>query len=740
MRMRRPLPFFLLLSIIAVTAACFSNCALAVGTASDDSRPNLVFILTDDLAHEDIVHMPHLQRLLVDEGTSFTRYYASLASCCPARATLLRGQYAHNTGVKHNRGVDGGYAAVLANGIESDTVATWLNDAGYRTGYIGKYLNDYPAPLPATHVPPGWDEWHSAVAGTPYSQYNYTLNENGHLVDYGSAPEDFGENVYISKAEGFIADSVAAGQPFFLHLSLYAPHQPPTAAPGDEDLFPDAQVPRTPNYNEADVSDKPSWLQQLPLLDPSKHQELDILYRERLRSLQAVDRGIERLVSTLDDSGVANNTYVIFTSDNGFHLGQHRLFPASKLTAYETDIHLPYIVRGPGVPTGETRTALLGDTDVAPTLADLAGVATPPWVDGRSFAGLLAPSTSTPWPRRSYLLNHWRFRSLNDPLEHLDHVALALDMAPDFHGIRTDRYTYVFYHGTNERELYDNVADPEQLTNIASSRPDLAAALQLVLTNLLNCQGHSCTDAENAPLFAVSGDLVDADGDGSDDAADNCPFAHNPDQANLSRESVIIPGVFVYDATNPGGDNTGDACDSDADGDWLTNEGEPSTGTDPLERDTDGDTFLDGAELLCGSDSLGHESTPFEPSVGSANILDTDGDSLPDHCEAAFGALIGLADTDGDGVPDGIEALRKGTSPALSDSDGDGCGDNVELASVDGNTAVTAADLGIVAHPAVFGRRDGEIDFSSRLDMDGNGVITAADLGMVAQNLGQRCA
>ncbi len=179
--------------------------------------------------------MPNVQRLLTDEGVSFSHYYISVSLCCPSRTTLLRGQYSHNTGVLSNGSGNGGFETAHRLGIENSTIGTWLQQTGYRTAYIGKYLNAYPDSVSNTYVPPGWDEFDSASIGDPYTEYNYTLNENGHLVHFGSAPSDYGTDVYVNKAASFIKKS--AGSPFFVYLNVYAPHQPAIPAPTDGQLF-----------------------------------------------------------------------------------------------------------------------------------------------------------------------------------------------------------------------------------------------------------------------------------------------------------------------------------------------------------------------------------------------------------------------------------------------------------------------------------------------------------------------
>lgn len=231
-----------------------------------------------------------------------------MSLCCPSRTTTLRGQYSHNSGVESNGGSNGGFETAHKLGIERSTVGTWLQSAGYRTALIGKYLNGYPNTVAPTYVPPGWNEWDSASkGGNPYSEYNYTLNENGTLVRYGATPSDYGTDVYVKKAADFITQSAKAGKPSFTYLALYAPHQPATPAPRHAKLFPRAKAPRTAAYNEADVSDKPQWVQRVPLMTAAEQRSTDELYRERIRSLQAVDDGVASLVDELRRNGQLSN-------------------------------------------------------------------------------------------------------------------------------------------------------------------------------------------------------------------------------------------------------------------------------------------------------------------------------------------------------------------------------------------------------------------------------------------------
>lgn len=489
------------------------------------SRPNVLFLLTDDLRLSDISVMPNLKKLLIDQGTSFSNYFVSVSLCCPSRTTTLRGQYAHNTGILTNGGSTGGFGTAHSSGIESSTTATWLHSAGYRTALIGKYLNGYPEGASDTYVPPGWDEWDSASrGGSAYSEFDYTLNENGKLVQYGHEPEDYGTDVYTKKAVDFVTKAASDDKPFFTYLAVYAPHGPATPAPRHEGLFAGVKAPRTASYDEPDVSDKPQWVRDRPLLAPGEQQKIDDLYRKRLQSLQAVDDGIATLVHTLEENHQMDDTYFVFTSDNGFHLGQHRL-PSGKQTAYEEDVHLPLIVRGPGVAAGRSQTAIVGNVDLAPTFADLAGASAPSFVDGRSLAPLLHGDGSG--TRRAYLLEHESksrkakgaaapdptTQEPDDPDQAATTTAHGLAgggstaarqkkqavRIPAFRGLRTTRYTYVEYV-TGEKELYDLRSDPNELDNIAS-KADKAVLDQLSqrLHGLRSCQAADCRALEDRP-------------------------------------------------------------------------------------------------------------------------------------------------------------------------------------------------------------------------------------------------
>jgi arylsulfatase A-like enzyme len=505
------------LAVVAILAAgCSSSASAPTTTASDPSKPNVLFILTDDLDMSEIAYMPNLRQMLIDEGVSFSRYYVSVSLCCPSRTTTLRGQYSHNTGVETNSAGNGGFETAHRLGVEKSTIATWLSQRGYRTALIGKYLNGYPNTVPETYVPPGWSVFDSAVEGDPYSEFNYSLNENGNIVHYGNAPSDYGTDVYVRKTQDFITQSAAAGRPFFAYLAVYAPHQPATPAPRDAAKFADAQAPRTPAYDAASVAEKPKYIRKLPLMSDAVEAASDDLYRRRIQTLQAVDDGIGKLLATLRETGQLDNTYIVFTSDNGFHLGQFRM-PAGKQTPYDFDIHVPLVVRGPGIPAGVTARQLVGNVDLAPTFAAMAGVEPPSFVDGRSFLEDAKDPASDAPGRNAYLVEHWRQKGRRPdsgaPLEPPDIDQLRRRAArrrraahgpvspiPEYHGVRTRRYLYVEY-GTGERELYDVWHDPYELHNIVqTAAPALVDELSQEVAALEQCKAAQCRTVEDAPI------------------------------------------------------------------------------------------------------------------------------------------------------------------------------------------------------------------------------------------------
>jgi len=498
-----------LLALIAFLVLAASAMAIATGSdalrtveetaAPGSGKPNIILILTDD---QDLIlgsfdAMPEVQELLAKEGTTFANAFVPLSLCCPSRSSILTSLYTHNTQIYTNTLPDGGFQLFRGLGHENHTIGVALQAAGYRTALMGKYLNDYPKGVDPTYVPPGWNEWDVPAIGDAYYQYNYTLNQNGILVPHGNAEADYLDDVITERAHAFINEAAVLRTPFFLFFNPYAPHKPAAAAPRHAKLFRKAKAPRTPSFDEADVSDKPQAIRERRRLNQYDINELDKLYRLRLRSLKAVDESIASLIDLLEKNGQLDNTYILFTSDNGFHLGQHRLF-ATKYTPYEEDIRVPLIVRGPGVRANKVVKALTENVDLAPTIAELAGATMPLPVDGRSFVPFLrGTQPAQPWRQQVYL-EQFKFREVAGTGVQEPADGPAVEEYPTHLGLRTATYKFVEY-STGEREYYDLVNDRYELQNLA---PRLDAKLLGQLTArvhaLSTCRGQGCRNVEAA--------------------------------------------------------------------------------------------------------------------------------------------------------------------------------------------------------------------------------------------------
>jgi arylsulfatase A-like enzyme len=363
-------------------------------------------------------------------------------------------------------------------------VATRLQGAGYSTGLFGKYLNGY---ANTVYRPPGWDRWFAAFTSGALHYFGYDVNDQGTIAHYGTSDSDYSTDVISRQADAFIATNVSQGTPFFAYVAPLAPHDPSTPARRDAHDYDGVIGPRLSSFNEADVSDKPSWIRQLSRLTSSQISAINKRHENRVESLQAVDDLVEGIVNALNSptpsgANALDNTYVFFTSDNGFHHGEHRI-QKQKWRPYEEDIHVPLLVRGPGVAAGSTTYKLTLNTDFLPTFTDLAGVQTPPYVDGRSLRPVLEGSVTG-----------WRSAVL---------LEAAANYSPAYRGMRTIstggilKRKYVEYTG-GARELYHLDPDPHELTNSydASAPPKaLADALQA----LKSCAAGTCRKAENGP-------------------------------------------------------------------------------------------------------------------------------------------------------------------------------------------------------------------------------------------------
>ncbi|MFI6920319.1 sulfatase [Nonomuraea spiralis] len=446
------------------------------------ARPNIVFVMADDLESGTLPYFPTITSELVAKGMSFDRFFVTNSWCCPSRTSILRSQYVHSHGVLTNTAPEGGFDRFHSLDLERSTVGTWMQQAGYRTALMGKFLNHYPgATANAAYVPPGWNEWDVPVRKL-YEEYGYRLNENGDLYDYGWGEQDYLSDVLAAKARDFITGT---DEPFFLYLTPIGPHNPSNPAIRHVTDLPEVLAPRTPSFNQPDVSKEPLWLRSLPLMTPEDVGRVDERHRRRLRSMLGVDDLVRSVVDALRDSGKLDNTYIVFTSDNGFHLGTHRL-TQGKTTPFEEAIKVPFVVRGPGIRPGSTIGQLGATVDIAPTIAELGGAVVPDFAEGRSLVSLLHGKPPAQW-RKNVLVE------FNRPL---NRSSGAQTPVPAYQALRTERYTYVKYD-TGERQLYDLTVDPYQLDNLAATAaPALLLGLDTRLEAMRACSGGGCREAD----------------------------------------------------------------------------------------------------------------------------------------------------------------------------------------------------------------------------------------------------
>lgn len=416
------------------------------------TQPNIVLIVTDDQNFESLSHMPYTSGRT--DWIDFKNAFFNVSGCCPSRASILTGQLSHHTGVETNQD---------AQRFKADnTLATWLQAAGYKTSLIGKYLNGYPWAQGSAVIPPGWNNW-EVLSGTSSASwyYNYTLNENGVNKSYGATDADYSTDVFAKKAKTFIQNQTG---PFFLMITPVSPHEPSTVATRYLSA-PLGVIPRFPNFNEADVSDKPLWVQGLTL---KNGQTMDYSRGKAYRSLLAVDDMVHDIFDTLSTQGILNNTVIIFMTDNGYSFGEHRW--ADKGCVYEECMRTPLLIRYPGQ-AGRNVNELAQNIDIAPTIQKLTGAIPTLAQDGKSLLPFLLNQTPSSW--RTGILLRW--------------IGVSNFAIPGFWAIRTDQYKYVELN-TGEKELYDLIADPYELENRANQpayatiQADLAIKLQNLIT------------------------------------------------------------------------------------------------------------------------------------------------------------------------------------------------------------------------------------------------------------------
>jgi N-acetylglucosamine-6-sulfatase len=431
-----------------------TNVSHVSASRASDSRPNIIVILTDDQPYLTTQNMPILTKTLIAEGVTFPNAFATTPLCCPSRSSMLTGEYVHNTKVYTNKAPNGG--ATVFN--DSSTIATWMQQAGYQTAYLGKYLNEYELLQPYGKVPPGWGQWDVFIHKTAEYLYffNFDLSANGAIINYPKKKFNYSTDVLTQKAVDYINEQKE--NPFFLFLGYYNPHSPYIAAPRHKDTFRansgwEYKPYRPPNINEYDISDKPKYLREL---HPYSQDDLDITHRQILRSLQSVDEGVGSIIDTLDQTGLSDNTVIFYLSDNGLTMGEHR-FGFDKNCPYEECLKIPFVVYSPALFANRIDSNLVANIDLAPTIADLAGIPIPSTVNGLSLKPLLEDPTSS-W-RSELLLEHWP--TADNTEEGIGSII------PEFASIRTKEWKYTEY-STGEKELYDLIDDPFELQNLSS--------------------------------------------------------------------------------------------------------------------------------------------------------------------------------------------------------------------------------------------------------------------------------
>ncbi len=425
-------------AILAVLVCSSLAPARALAQETSATPPNIVVIVTDDQRFDSLWAMPVVERELVSRGASFPDAFVVNPICCPSRVSILTGAYSHTTGVYRQAPPFGRFEWF----DDASTLATWLDDAGYTTGLFGKYIDGYQHPGLTGYVPPGWDRWEGFVHA---GYLDYKLSVDGDIRSFGDGPQEYSTDVLAHDAEAFVRD---AQGPLFLYLAPAAPHGPAIAAPGDEDAFPDLGPWRPPNYDEADVSDKPAWVRALPPLDAAERERVDTLRANQYRTLLAVDRAVEGVLQALRDTGRLEDTLIVYTSDNGLAWGEHRW--SKKEAPYEEVIRVPLVVRWDvgGIVPGATPAALALNVDIAPTIAEAAGIPAP-GAEGRSLLPVLRGETEGS-PREDLLVEH----------------LAGTNPVPTYCAVRSREWMYVRYTD-GEQELYDLRSDPWELENLA---------------------------------------------------------------------------------------------------------------------------------------------------------------------------------------------------------------------------------------------------------------------------------
>jgi arylsulfatase A-like enzyme len=462
---------YLLAFLLFVIAFC--------ANAQQSSSPNIIFILTDDYASNLVDYMPNL-KAMQKEGVTFSNYYVSNSLCCPSRSSIFTGMLPHNSHVETNTPPNGGYGSYIDHDDAQKSFCVALQNAGYKTAMMGKFLNGY---LPRKNEPlPGWSDWF--VAGNGYGNFNYDINHNGAIKHFGSAPSDYLTDVVSNHTDSLI--TAWKDHPFFIEIATFTPHGPFVPAPRHEKLFNDAVAPRTPRFNKQADSTAPNWLRELQPLGAKQINKIDNIFRNRLRCVMSIDEMLGAIRKRLEETGLSRQTYIFFSSDNGYHLGDYSMVQG-KQTPFDIDIRVPLIAIGPDVAKGKLQPAIVSNIDFAPTFAALAGTQLQGNADGKNIQQLLRESNTEKINWRNFaVVEHRRvdYRQ-DDP----DRQEAADGRLPSYTALRFHNMLYVEYE-TGEVSCYNVQKDPYELKNIAA---DLPAATKKKLHSILlavkNCGG-----------------------------------------------------------------------------------------------------------------------------------------------------------------------------------------------------------------------------------------------------------
>ncbi len=470
--------------------------------------PNVVVIMTDDQRADDMATLPRVRRLIGDAGVTFTQAFASYPVCCPARATYLTGQYAQNHHVLGLYPPTGGYGRL----DQEDYLPVWLEDAGYATAHIGKFLNGYGKERGTPDDPNGWTEWYGLVDHSTYRMWGYKIREKGPGDERGTT-KTYGKvrggrrdlyqtDVLTNKAVDFIGRRGPGARPFFLSVAYLAPHhesghtqaitgQLVRAAPRHRGIYASRALPKPASFNEEDMSDKPSFVARFNRRVTAKREAaITQRFHERWESLLAVDEGVERIIEKLRDTGQLDNTYVIFTSDHGFMQGEHRI-PQGKMVPYDPSTQVPLLIRGPGLPRDRSTRALVGDVDLAPTIMDATPAEAGHQLDGQS----ILPFARNPRrPQGRPFLHTTAGQAAKGRTNTREGGARGVQpRVPAWSAVRTTRWLYIEYRG-GYRELYNVRTDPQQLRSVIADPRRLqdVRTLRRVLGDLRGCRARSC--------------------------------------------------------------------------------------------------------------------------------------------------------------------------------------------------------------------------------------------------------